>query len=218
MNKPVLVSALLLAGAALAICVVLPAETGWDPTGAGKALGLTQIADPVGPETERGQARMARQQVLAENDASSQPAGGVDDSWSVELGPFESVEFKYTIAEGDRMNFAWQASGPVHYDMHAHPFEGGEELTESYAIGDAATMRGSYTPAFTGIHGWFWENRSMEPVTLTLDAQGAMTTSTIFRDNGAAERPIAGATDRISGAVAGHRMQSEGEQSGNPSE
>lgn len=208
MKKPVLVAGLLVAAAALAVCVVLPAETGWDPTGAGKALGLTEIADPVGPETERGLARMERQQVLVENDTAPRPAGGVDDVWEAQLGPFESVEFKYTVAQGQRIDFAWQGSGPLHYDMHAHPFDGGEELTESYAIGDATRVAGSYTPAFTGIHGWFWENRSMNTVTLRLEAHGVMSTSTIFRDNGAAERPIEGATATIEGEVAGHAMQS----------
>jgi hypothetical protein len=210
MNKTALtLAAMVLAAGALAVFVILPAERGYDPTGVGKALGLTEIADPVGPALERGMARMAQQDVLVLAQTDLPPAQGVADGWQIELGPFESVEFKYTMPEGAPMTFAWQATGPLAYDMHAHPFDGGEELTESYSVGDAQAMRGSYTPAFTGIHGWFWENRSMGTVTLTLAANGQMSTSTIFQGDSVGERPIEGATAMIEGEVAGHRLQSD---------
>ncbi|MCB2065993.1 MAG: hypothetical protein KDE15_05055 [Erythrobacter sp.] len=206
-KTPLIASAVLVAGAALAVLVVLPAETGWDPTGVGAQLGLTEIADPVGPETERGQLRMEQQEVLRPSETAPDPLPGVSDSWEVELAPFESVEFKYTIPEGQPIAFRWEASAPLHYDMHAHPFEGGTDLTESYGIGDAEAMGGIYTPAFTGIHGWFWENRSMSTVTLRLVASGAMTTSTIYTEAGEQERPLEGAAATPQGSVAGHAMQ-----------
>jgi len=80
--------------------------------------------------------------------------------------------------------FDWRATKPVRYDMHAHPFEGGEALTESYSVSDAARMRGRYTAAFSGIHGWYWQNRNLETITLTLDASGAIKASTIFGQSG----------------------------------
>ncbi len=90
MNKTALIaSGVALAGAALAVFVVLPAEMGYDPTGVGEQLGLTEIADPVGPELERGMARMAEQDVLVLATADLPPAEGVADAWQVELGPFE---------------------------------------------------------------------------------------------------------------------------------
>src|SRR5690606_14654837 len=42
---------------ALALFVVLPAEFGVDPTGVGKSLGLTEIAEPANEELERGSKR-----------------------------------------------------------------------------------------------------------------------------------------------------------------
>lgn len=205
MNKVLIFGGVAIAIAAGAIMFVIPAETGWDPTGVGKATGLVEIADPVGEETLRGEARMAQQEVLRLGEVA--PVEGVTDSWSFELAPFESVEFKYTIAQGQPVAFRWEGSGVLHYDMHAHPFDGGEDVTESYAIGDAPNMEGSYTPAFSGIHGWFWQNRSMETVRLTLDATGGMSHSTIFSGNSAQERPIEGAAQIPQGEVAGHTMQ-----------
>lgn len=210
-KTPYVAAGVALVGAALAVFVVLPAETGWDPTGVGEALGLTEIADPVNVELERGQARMAQQEVLTLSDTAPAIIEGVQDSWEYELGPFESIEFKYTIAEGEPVAFGWEGTGELHYDMHAHPFEGGVEATESYVIGDAQAMGGTYTPAFTGIHGWFWENRSTDRVILQLTASGAMTTSTIFGAASEEERPLEGAADAPEGSVAGHSMQSDEE-------
>ena len=177
----------LLAAAAIVVVFVLPAEFGKDPTGLGRALGLDVLStEGMNEEQIRGSKRTG---VLAEL-----PGGTVanpQDRYTIELAPFESTEFKYTLAEGEQMRFAWTASGPVDYDMHAHPFEGGEELTESYAITKSPSQSGVYTAQFTGIHGWYWQNRTMDNVTLTLDAAGAMSGSTIFDQFGDHPRELA---------------------------
>ena len=193
--------------AAIAVLFVLPAETGYDPTGVGAATGLTKIADPDNPELERGQARMASQDVLILSETPPEPITGASDVFEYQLGPFESVEFKYTIPEGAPVAFRWEGSGPLHYDMHAHPFDGGVDLTESYGVADAQVMQGVYTAAFTGIHGWFFENRSMETVNLRLEASGGMTSSTIFGPSGETERPVEGGTADPEGTVEGHTSQ-----------
>lgn len=206
-KKPLLIGGALVGVAAIAVLFVLPAETGWDPTGVGKALGLVEIADPVNEEFERGQARMATQDVLLLSDTPPAAEPGATDVWEVELAPYESIEFKYTIPEGARMAFRWEASAPVHYDMHSHPFDGGTEMTESFAIADAAVQQGIYIAPFTGIHGWYWQNRSTDNVTVRLEASGGMTTSALFSAAGEAERPIQGVENTVEGAAAGHAMQ-----------
>ena len=177
----------LLLVAAIMLVFVLPAEFGKDPTGLGRALGVTVLSEePLSEEFERGKKRVG---VLAEL-----PGGAVanpDDRYTIELGPFESTEFKYTLNEGDQMRFAWDATGPVGFDMHSHPFDGGVELTESYAIDKAASQSGVYTAQFSGIHGWYWQNRSTDNVTLTLDAAGPMSASTLFGQFGERPRELA---------------------------
>lgn len=179
--------AALLAVAAIVVVFVLPAEFGKDPTGLGRALGLNALStEGMNEEQIRGAKRTG---VLAEL-----PGGAVEapqDRYTIELAPFESTEFKYTLAEGEQMRFQWNATGPVDFDMHAHPFEGGEELTESYAISKAPSQGGTYTAQFTGIHGWFWQNRTMDNVTLTLEAAGPMSSSTIFDQFGEHPRDLA---------------------------
>ncbi len=208
MTKPTYVAAGVAAvGAALAVLVILPAETGYDPTGVGEALGLTEIAEPVNEELVRGQERMASQDVLLLSDTAPELEEGVSDLWEYELAPFESIEFKYTIPEGARVAFIWEGSDVLSYDMHAHPFAGGEEVTESYGVDAAQKIQGVYIAPFTGIHGWFWENRTLDNVTIRLETSGGFTHSTIFGQTGPVERPIAGVEANIEGSAAGHEMQ-----------
>jgi hypothetical protein len=207
-SKNLMIGGIALAAiAAGAVLFVLPAETGWDPTGVGKALGLVEIRDPVSPEQERGAARMAREAVLELAETAPAALPGAQDVWEYELPPFESIEFKYTVPQGGKVVFAWAGSAPLHYDMHAHPFDGGTELTESYGVAEAQSVQGIYTAPFTGIHGWYWQNRSLDTVTLRLEASGAMTTSTLFTVAGELERPLEGVENTVQGAAAGHQMQ-----------
>lgn len=179
---------ILVVAAIIVVAFVLPAEFGIDPTGIGRMTGVIEISNSSSnAELQRGAKRKG---VLTLSATVPPPEAGATDRWEIELAGYESVEFKYTIAEGGRMTFAWRSSAPLHYDMHAHPFKGGTALTESYGVGDAESMQGRYVAAFTGIHGWYWQNRSLKPVTLVLEAQGGLTTSTIFDSAGEHERPI----------------------------
>ena len=176
------------AAAAIVVCAVLPAEFGIDPTGVGDALGLTKIAAPVNEEFERGKKRTG---VLTLSEKPLDPLPGASDRFEIVLPPYQSIEMKYVIAQGDAIVFDWRATTPVHVDMHAHPFEGGTALTESYTIEDAVSgQRGRYVAPFTGIHGWYWQNRSVADVTVTIDASGAMTGSKTFDSAGEHDRAL----------------------------
>jgi hypothetical protein len=175
------------AAAAIVVCAVLPAEYGIDPTGVGKALGLTKISAPPNKYLEKG---LKRKGVFTRSDTAPAAEAGNSDHWEFELGPFEAIEFKYVVEQGKPIAFFWQATGPLDFDMHAHPFDGGTELTESYAIEQADHLGGRYVAPFTGIHGWYWQNRTMNRVKLTLDGSGAMTGSKIFDMSGEHDRAL----------------------------
>lgn len=204
-------AAIFVAAAAL-VLFILPAEFGIDPLGAGKAMGLTDLADtPMNEEQQRGALRTG---VLTLSDEAPTRADW-DDSWHITLAPFEAIEFKYTLPEDEAMDFSWQASAPLDYDMHAHPFEGGPELTESYSIEKRQQMAGRYVAAFTGLHGWYWQNRNMENVELTLEAAGGFTSSTIFDGPGVRERAIGGGEAEGAAHIPeGHQMQGGQTQAG----
>jgi hypothetical protein len=192
---------------AIAVLFVLPAEFGVDPTGAGRALGLTKMAKPQeSEETRRGKLRTNVLFALAPSTEPGEPAlrsalteRGIalpadaqlrSDRFTVELLPFEGIEMKYELARGAPMVFRWRASAPVNYDLHAHPYEGGTELTESYALSDAPAQAALYVAPFTGIHGWYWQNQTLDPVTVTVDAMGAITKSFTFDQAGEHPRAL----------------------------
>jgi hypothetical protein len=180
------VAAAFVTAAVILLVFVLPAEFGRDPSGLGRLLGLgVLLEEPINEEFERGKKRTGVLAALPEEGLVQ-----LADRYTIELGPFESTEFKYTLKQGEKMRFAWQASGPVDYDMHSHPFEGGVDLTESYAIEKAREQSGVYTAQFTGIHGWYWQNRTTDNVTLTLQAAGPMSSSTVFDQLGEHPRDL----------------------------
>lgn len=200
-------SAIAVAAAAVAmVFFVLPAELGIDLTGFGKKTGLTGLASS-GSGTniylERG---LKRTNVLFPLDASAKPdeatlrktlaAKGIaipadatfrSDHWEYELLPYENIEMKYRMAKGQPMVFSWHATAPVHFDEHSVPDEGGNDATESFVITDAPSQTAVYVAPFSGIHGWFWQNESLENVTVSVDATGAFTGAVIF--NSAGEHP-----------------------------
>jgi hypothetical protein len=155
--------AFLVAGALL-IAVVLPAEYGIDMIGTGRMLGLTALAGPeVGAVT-------------------SQTAAYKVDAREFALSPFESVEYKYRLEEGASMVFSWEATGIVVADLHSEPDNGPEGYAESFDRRESSAAHGTYRAPFTGIHGWFWENRGRTDLTIRLRSGGFYTAAQEFRD------------------------------------
>lgn len=153
------------------LTAILPAEFGADPLGTGKILGLTALSREENPFEE--------QLVIHRSDFVE-----------FELGSFQSVEYKYLMDLDASMVFSWVADGEVYYDMHAEPAGLDEEFAESFEQGNGERRMGSFHAPFTGIHGWFWENRSFDTVTVRLYTAGFYVSSTVFRDGGTYDRQL----------------------------
>jgi hypothetical protein len=204
-------------GSAVAIVVatvamvffILPAELGIDPTGFGKKTGLTGLAQTGSGNIylDRG---LKRANVLFPLDAAAMPdeatlratlsargiaipanAKIVSDHWEYELLPYDSIEMKYKLAQGQPIIFSWHAPVPVHFDMHSVPDQGGNDATESFVITDAPAQTAVYVAPFTGIHGWFWQNQTLNNVTVSIDATGAFAGAVIFDSAGEHPRELA---------------------------
>ena len=160
------------------VVAVLPAEYGIDPLGTGRALGLTALA---GTEEE---APLAGSSLEAVRLGTNMPqAGGLaQDSFTVELRPFEGVEYKYRIEQGGSMVYTWTATSDVGYDFHGEPDGAPPRYSESYGKGDGRSAQGVFIAPTPGIHGWFWENPGAGRVTITLTTAGFYSASTEYRD------------------------------------
>jgi hypothetical protein len=89
-------------GTLVLVVAIFPAEFGVDPLGTGRLLGLTALSADENPFEE---------QLIAHR----------NDYVEFELGPFQSVEYKYTLDLDAAMVFSWQTDAEVYYDMHAEP-------------------------------------------------------------------------------------------------
>ncbi len=169
LDKSVLKPLLGAAAAALAVLLlfVLPAEHGIDPTGIGGALGLTDMAE--------------------EPSHALTPAESffVIDEISFTLLPYESVEYKYDLIQDAGLTYSWTATAPLIFDLHAELANSEEGFEESFSQGKADHKAATYIATFPGKHGWYWENRNNEAVTVTLKASGFPNGSTIYRDGSA---------------------------------
>lgn len=151
---------------------ILPAEFGYDPFRVGQLLGITGLSQ--GEELP----------------LEAQPAPHRSDYVEFYLEPFQSVEYKYTMDLDAPLVFSWEADAALYYDMHAEPAGLGGEYAESFEQGTASGKAGSYHAPFTGIHGWFWENRSSRDVEVRLHTSGFYVNSTVFSGSVEYDRDI----------------------------
>ncbi|MDX1382416.1 MAG: hypothetical protein R3190_02175 [Thermoanaerobaculia bacterium] len=142
----------LLLAALILIGAVLPAEYGIDPLGVGSALGLTALA--------------------RERPVTDEPEGYRTDSVDLVVRPSEWVEYSYRLEAGASLLFSWRASGTLTSNFHSAPDGAPPGFAESWDSRETDNAHGSYTAPFSGIHGWYWENRGDTEVRVRLDTSG----------------------------------------------
>jgi hypothetical protein len=172
---------------ALAIAVVilfaavLPAEYGIDPLKTGKALGLTELAKSSEPAPGAARAIPVQTGIY-----TAQPAVYKVDSEDLALGPGEGVEIKYHMQKGAGMVYSWKATANVQFEFHGEPDQKpNKDYFESYQLDDKAGQDhayGSFTAPTTGIHGWFWENKSRKEVQIHLTTAGFYDSAKMYSD------------------------------------
>ena len=164
-----------LGAAALALMLfVLPAEYDIDPTGAGELMGIKGMAG-------YSVAALSKQSGVYHRDSVTFP-----------LAPFESVEYKYALEQGQSMVFTWQGMSASNdpqteliFDMHSEEKGTDPEDSVTFDIGRAGSAHGSFVAPFDGIHGWYWENRTGEDIVVKLVTTGFYSKATTYGPNGA---------------------------------
>ncbi|MGQ5702858.1 transmembrane anchor protein [Sandaracinobacteroides sp. A072] len=160
--------------------VVLPAEYAIDPTGAGRALGFTQMGEVKAQLAAEAAAdaipQVSPTPLVSQSSASADPVVGErrSDVTTLTLAPGEGAEIKAKMAKGASLQFDWSVSGgAVNFDTHGDPPNPPRSFYHGYGKGkDSTGEQGTLVAAFDGKHGWFWRNRSDRPVTITLRTDG----------------------------------------------
>ena len=177
----------LLTAIGLLVTVVMPSEYAIDPTGVGRALGLTQMGElklilaqealadaaPPQPAAPAPAPQVAQVQPVAQPVAVPAPALKTNQM-TVTLKPGEGTEIKLEMLKNKTVSYEWTAvGGAVNYDTHGEPYNGEKGYFHSYNKGkQVKSDKGEFTAIFDGTHGWFWRNRSNNDVTISLKATG----------------------------------------------
>lgn len=166
----------------LLITVILPAEYAIDPTGMGRALGLTEMGEikaQLAQEAEEDQANsavVAATKAVQNEPVKAEPevAVAVEPVWKdkimLSLKPGQGAEVKLVMVKGQIAQFEWVSKGgPVNYDTHGD----GNGNSISYEKGRGVPDdQGELEAAFTGNHGWFFRNRNDKIVMVILKTNG----------------------------------------------
>jgi len=142
------------------VLFILPAEYNIDPTGIGKQLGVTKIA------------QASAQKPLKTSD-SLQVGSDEFQTIEVTIPANRGVEYKFEMQQYEKMTYEWMTDGAsLHFDLHGEPAGDTTGYFESYAIANLSEMKGSFTAPFGGSHGWYWKNKTTLPVKIHLKISG----------------------------------------------
>jgi hypothetical protein len=175
--------------------IVLPAESGFDPTRIGKLLGLTAMSGKA--KTEQSLDEVIAD-VIGGNDNLTATAGSEPmqplplanpavsqleatapktETITVKLGFDEKTEIKAQMQKAKVIVYDWQVEGgEVYVDFHGHdPTKGDDYWVRYEEAGQEQGItgrHGSLVAPFNGEHGWYWLNASEHPVTIRLTVTG----------------------------------------------
>jgi hypothetical protein len=170
------------------VTAVLPAEYGIDPTGIGRALGLTsmsqsatrtfEVVDVIGGNETYREVEVPAygEPVPLPNPAVHQdePAPALTDTIQITLDVDQETEIKAVLAAGKMLIYSWQVDrGDIYVDFHGHDPAAGDEYWVRYKEQqEGAGNHGSLVAPFDGEHGWYWLNYNEFPVVITLTVTG----------------------------------------------
>jgi len=167
----------------LLVTVVMPSEYGIDPTGVGSALGLKRMGEIKVSLAEEAVADAAKNVQIAEAavEVVETPPVPINDDVTQShektftLAPDEGTEVKVTMTKGAKVDYVWETDGgKANFDVHGDS----KKLKISYHPyykGSDVKREGTLEAAFEGGHGWFWRNRTKEPLTITIKTNGEYT-------------------------------------------
>lgn len=165
------------------VTIVMPAEYGIDPTGVGKLLGLKRMGEikvslakeaeldaELGESSTSLSAAEVKQPMVAEKTSALNT-----HEMTLTLAPDEGREIKVTMPKGAAVDYVWETSGgKANFDVHGDS-KALDINYHSYYKGSEQKREGTLIAAFDGNHGWYWRNRTSEPLTITLKTSGDYT-------------------------------------------
>lgn len=163
----------------LLVTVVMPAEYGIDPTGIGNAIGLkrmgeikTSLAEEAAQDAVMDTQAVAVVESKPEPEVVQEAIATQSHEMSVTLAPDEGTEIKVAMQKGAKVDYAWETNGgKANFDVHGDS-KALKINYHNYYKGSDQKREGTLVAEFDGSHGWFWRNRTKEPLTVTIKTNG----------------------------------------------
>jgi hypothetical protein len=174
--------AALLAAGLILVMFILPAEYGLDPLGTGARFGLVELG-VTGQQVEALEAAAAAGGGAGTAIVMPQEKRFQSETVTFAVAPGEGIEYKYRLDTGESLLYSWTTPVPVPFEFHAEPDGAPQGYAQTYEKAQAAAASGTLTAPFSGIHGWYWENTTGEPIVVTLTTAGFYNMSHEFRPN-----------------------------------
>lgn len=179
----------LLTGAAAVVASLVfvlfvgPSEYQFDPTGFGKATGLSRLGATPDPADEVVAAPAAK--------GDTSPARYYETAYRTDTidiplaasGDFDrkdELEYKVKMKAGDSMVYAWTVEGlanpeEFYFDFHGETPAGPtnpKAVVAEYKQSIGARSNGVLIAQIPGVHGWYLQNQSEKPVVVKLKVSG----------------------------------------------
>ncbi|EDQ00915.1 hypothetical protein [Shewanella benthica] len=188
--------------AVVLVTAILPAEYNIDPTGIGRALGLTEISQAAstsaantveskatdksassvknnetvfafGQATPVTSTEMANAPSVAQIAQARQTPGVRSDTVKINIPAGKGLEYKLLMDEFVHLEYEWSTGGEeLYFDFHGEPKGDTTGYFESFSITTSDKMKGSLTTPFAGAHGWYWKNKTDSAIIVTLSTTG----------------------------------------------
>lgn len=101
-------------------------------------------------------------------------ATGRNDTVTIVIPPQKGLEYKFYMERNYALDYSWKTEDgkPIYFDFHGEPKDAKNGYFKSYATATDSKASGSLMTPFEGIHGWFWENASDQPIAIRLNTKG----------------------------------------------
>jgi len=166
----------LVIASAIVFGAILPAEFNVDPLGLGRITGLGRLWAPreVPFDTSKSEVPLAREY----------QTGFRSDTIEIPLRPDGSrqggdqLEYKVRMRKDATLIYEWSVADiptptEFYYDFHGHTLSDGKEMTVATYKKDTGTgANGALTAPFDGVHGWFFQNQSLNNVVVRVRISG----------------------------------------------
>ncbi len=163
-------------GSLIVFGAILPAEFNWDPLGLGRATGLDRLWAPrqVAFDTSTSAVPLAREYSSGFRSDTIEIAMGSDGDRSGR----DELEYKVRMRKDATLIYQWSVSDiadpeEFYYEFHGHTLANPAEMTVAfYKKAMGASENGALTAPFDGVHGWFFQNQSVNPVVVHVKISG----------------------------------------------